>query len=73
MSKKPTFGDVFSLMMADLQLNKKQIADHLGITTMTLYNKVKEPSRFTIRDLVKMSELGIDIDNILNFFFDYED
>jgi len=73
MSKNPTFGDIFSLMMADLQLNKKQIADHLGITTMTLYNKVKEPSRFTIRDLVKMSELGIDIDNILNFFFEYED
>lgn len=72
MSKNTAFGDFFVIMMANLQLNKKQVANHLGITTMTLYNKIKEPERFTIRDLVKLSELGIDIDNILNFFFEYE-
>lgn len=63
------FRKAFNQMAEENDLTRRQISKRLGITTMTLYNKINRPEKFTIEDLIGLGNIGIDVDKILDHFF----
>lgn len=67
--KSQQFRKAFNQMAEEKNLTRRQISVQLGITTMTLYNKINRPEKFTIEDLIGLGLIGIDVDKILEHFF----
>jgi len=47
-----------------LGLRRLDVADHLGITYMTLKSKLQDPGRFTYAELVKLKQLKLNLNNL---------
>ena len=44
--------------LKELKMSKRKLANELGVTTMTLYNKFENPGNFKLMEIRRMVKIG---------------
>jgi|TARA_Y100001973_G_C5195244_1_gene333780 DNA-binding XRE family transcriptional regulator len=44
--------------LKELKMSKRKLANELGVTTMTLYNKFENPDNFKLMEIKRMVKIG---------------